>query len=457
MLYLVTGLPGASKSLNTLKYIIENDDWSGREIYYNNVKLLMLDIDVCHSFSGWFYGVYIEQLKKSDPKLFEKVMKVVKRVHKAGDFCSLDTFPHLVHLFNAWLDSTGPLDLFVFWCRKLYSAKRQEPLNDYLAMAETVTIEHLKMFNLHFTHFDNAANWHTLPHGSVIFVDECQQTFPPRAAGSRVPLHCSEFETHRHKGFDVFLVTQDAMLLDNHVRRLVGAHMHFFRPFGGSLIKRQWADKVFNPEDYFQAQQAQTKPQPRDSNYYGLYWSADEHTHKFKAPLKLLMIFPVIITSAFLIYYVTSGAFFNSSEPSETSEPDSSSLVSGLPSASTPAPQAVQSTDRKILPYVQLATANTPISGMCLEITYGGYQVVRRQKATVTHFFNCVVKHPEKETNNKPSPEASESQQSQSPDSGLVITLDAHYFEAMGFKFSFYKYTPILAYDNFAYMFPRVN
>ena len=86
MLYLVTGLPGASKSLNTLKYIIENDDWSGREIYYNNVKLLMLDIDVCHSFSGWFYGVYLEQLKKSDSKLFEKVMKVVKRVHKAGDF-----------------------------------------------------------------------------------------------------------------------------------------------------------------------------------------------------------------------------------------------------------------------------------------------------------------------------------------------------------------------------------
>lgn len=457
MLYLITGLPGASKSLNTLKYIIENDDWTGREIYYNNVKLLMLDIDVCHSFSGWFYGVYLVQIEKSDPKLFLKVMKVVKRVHKAGDFCSLETFPHLLHLFNAWLDSTGPLDLFVFWCRKLYSAKRQEPLNDYLAMAETVTIEHLKMFNLHFTHFDNAANWYQLPHGSVIFVDECQQTFPPRATGSKVPIHCSEFETHRHKGFDVFLVTQDAMLLDNHVRRLVGAHLHFFRPFSGSLIKRQWADKVFNPEDYFQAQQAQTKPQPRDSNYYGLYWSADEHTHKFRVPFKLLLLFPVIITAALLIWYVTSGAFFKKDDPQK--DPQSEQPISATTAiAHPPTTSQTVSTDRRIVPYVQLPTANTPISGMCLEITYGGYQVVRRQKSIVTHFFNCVVRHADNSSQSKSEPQnPTEPQSADIPDSGTVITLDAHYFEAMGFKFSFYKYTPILAYDNLAYMFPRVN
>jgi hypothetical protein len=111
---------------------------------------------------------------------------------------------------------------------------------------------------------------------------------------------------------------------------------------------------------------------------------------------------------------------------------------------------------RKIVPYVQLATANTPIAGMCLEITYGGFQVVRREKAQVTHFFNCVVRLPEQDDGKEPKSE-SENHPRELPDSGTVITLDAHYFEAMGFKFSFYKYTPILAYENLAYMFPRVN
>jgi hypothetical protein len=453
MLYVVTGLPGASKSLNTLKYIIETSDFANRPIYYNNVKLVMLDLDVCNSFSGWFYGVYYPSIEK-DATTLQKVRKVLLRIHKEGDMATPETFPHLIHLFDAWLCGTGPVDLFVYWVKRLYAPQRAQPLLDYLDITETPQVEHIKRFNLHFTHFPQAALWFELPRNSVIFVDECQQTFPPRPVGARVPMHCSEFETHRHKGYDVFLVTQDAKLLDNHVRRLAGVHIHFFRPFSGPIVKRIWSDKVIDPDDYFQKKASQIKTVPRDKKYYGLYWSADVHTHKFKVPTKLLLIFPVFFGVIYGIYFVSSGAFVSSAQQTDTAEVQQVAAQSATP----PAPLTSNSDPmaRKIVPYVQLATANTPIAGMCLEITYGGFQVVRREKAQVTHFFNCVVRLPEQDDGKEPKSE-SENQPRELPDSGTVITLDAHYFEAMGFKFSFYKYTPILAYENLAYMFPRVN
>ncbi|WP_337843482.1 zonular occludens toxin domain-containing protein [Rheinheimera sp.] len=450
MLYLVTGLPGASKSLNTLKMIIEESDFSGREKYYNNVKLLMLDIEVCNSFAGWFYGVYLDSLGK---KPREKVNKILFRIHKEGESASADSFPHLVHLYDAWVSGTGPLDLFVKWCRKLYKPARLTALNEYLAAAEQPHIDHIKRFNLHFTRFEHAAAWYELPRGSVIFIDECQQTFPPRPVGAKVPQHCSEFETHRHKGYDVFLVTQDAKLLDNHVRRLTGRHIHFFRPFGGTVVTRLWADKVFDPEDYFQRKQAQQKPAPRDKKYYGLYWSADLHTHKFKLPTKLLLLPLVVILLAYLIYQIT--------QIGKTDQPEPTVSEQSTSPASQPVQQTVQAeTTRQLLPFVNLLQANTPISGMCQELTYGGYEVVKKEikgkrYTEVRHLFNCVVGSVEVQVQPLESQPEGDPATPQTRTELNIVTLDSQFFELMGFKFLYYGYTPILTYENLAFIFPK--
>lgn len=42
MIYLITGTPGASKTLNTLKLVCESDTFKGREIYYFNISELQL-------------------------------------------------------------------------------------------------------------------------------------------------------------------------------------------------------------------------------------------------------------------------------------------------------------------------------------------------------------------------------------------------------------------------------
>jgi len=63
--------------------------------------------------------------------------------------------------------------------------------------------------------------------GDVIVIDEVQRHWRPRGMGSKVPPEIAALETHRHKGVDFVIVTQNPMLIDGNARRLVGrAHPH---------------------------------------------------------------------------------------------------------------------------------------------------------------------------------------------------------------------------------------
>ena len=66
----------------------------------------------------------------------------------------------------------------------------------------------------------------TFPEGALVFIDEAQRVYRPRAAGSRVPPEVAAFETHRHQGLDFVIVTQHPNLIDANVRKLVGRHLH---------------------------------------------------------------------------------------------------------------------------------------------------------------------------------------------------------------------------------------
>lgn len=70
--------------------------------------------------------------------------------------------------------------------------------------------------------------------GDVIVVDEVQRWWRPRGMGTKPPKMIQALETHRHKGVDFVLITQNPMLIDQNVRRLVGRHQHIRRLFGWS-------------------------------------------------------------------------------------------------------------------------------------------------------------------------------------------------------------------------------
>lgn len=448
MLYLRTGLPGASKTLNTLKEIIEDKNNAGRPVYYNNIKLLMLDFEVCGSFAGWFYGIYWPELDvKKKPPLQKRLLKI----HGEGELASLETFPHLEQLYNAWLGEKGDLMLWLYWVRLLYPVSRREELRLYLEFSEKdqITADSLKQFNLDFRRFDHPSRWYELPRNSIIVIDECQQTFPNRAVGSKVPQHCSEFETHRHKGWDIHLVTQDAKLLDNHVRRLAGTHVHYFNPFKSSRVTRYQGDKVFDQEDYFQKKNTISSVIARDKRYYGLYWSADAHTHKLVIPKKLLLALPIPFLVAFLAYYLISGSWLSNpvSVPVETSPNQANNSVTSHTSSSDSSSAYIPTDSPE--PYTQIkpfsaVSADTPLGQLCETLTYAGYELTSRYgRYLPEHFFNCELPFNQEEAKNdenfvKPS-----------------LLLDGYYLSNLGFTFEYINRMPVLSYGNTRYIFPR--
>lgn len=132
--------------------------------------------------------------------------------------------------------------------------------------------------------------WMDLPKGSIIVIDECQFVFSKKPNGSKLPEFYEQLATHRHRGFDIYLVTQHPSLIDNFVRQLVGQHYHAVRKFGfeRSTIY-EWSS--VNPAPTSSNSQKAAVPMkwafPKE--VYGYYKSAEVHTVKRSIPMKVVL------------------------------------------------------------------------------------------------------------------------------------------------------------------------
>lgn len=137
--------------------------------------------------------------------------------------------------------------------------------------------------------FNDIEKWQDLPDGSLILVDEAQRFLRPRS-GRQVPDWLGAFETHRHRGFDFIFITQHPSLIDTHVRRLVGRHHHFHRPFGvKNSIRYTWEYTQENPCT-FTFKDAIRKPIKTNPEVFKLYKSTSVDTHKRQLPWGKLAI-----------------------------------------------------------------------------------------------------------------------------------------------------------------------
>jgi zona occludens toxin len=203
MIFLVTGTPGGGKTLNTLKFINEDDQFKNRPIYYFNIKDLTFD----------------------------------------------------------WFEITA----------------------------------------------DEVRTWQALPDNSVIVVDEAQRVFPKRGNKVQTPQGVAELDTHRHRGFDFFFITQHPTLVDHDLRKFVGQHRHYERSFGMESARLlTWQKAQYNVDDYHIKQEAETTRIRFDKKYYNSYKSATDHNVKKRVPAKIWIL-------GFLMVGVFSGiAYFAS-------------------------------------------------------------------------------------------------------------------------------------------------
>lgn len=151
--------------------------------------------------------------------------------------------------------------------------------------------------------FPDAEKWHELPAGSIIVIDEAQRVFRPRSTGKGVPEHVSKFETHRHNGHDVYLITQHPMLIDQNIRRLAGTHRHVVRTFGAKkAFIHEW-NEVKSDCDRKRTDSSKTAfVYPK--HVYGWYKSAEMHTHKLALPKQVYYLVGMLLMMCALGYYL---------------------------------------------------------------------------------------------------------------------------------------------------------
>jgi zona occludens toxin len=146
--------------------------------------------------------------------------------------------------------------------------------------------------------------WMDCPAGSIIVIDEAQAVFPQRGPKNDQPPHVEALNTHRHHGFDFYIVTQYPKMLDVAVRRLTGRHLHFDRRFGAQTVNRyEWNRVEEDPNDKWKKQEAVRESVKFDKSLFGLYESAEVHTHKRRYPKKVIAAVVFFLAIPFAMYF----------------------------------------------------------------------------------------------------------------------------------------------------------
>lgn len=211
-------------------------------------------------------------------------------------------------------------------------------------------------------------DWRDTPEGSVVIYDECQQEHLYPSTGQRGEVkdeRIRAMETHRHTGHDLVFITQAPTFVHHHIRKLVGEHLHLYRPNGlkGANVYT-WGFTCDSPNDRQEQERADHYLYKFDPSHYPLYKSATVHTHKFRVPRKIVVLLSLILAGAGYIAYALADGFKSmqpaaSADVVETEPVQQQGKASGGAGAAAPPPAAA------IYAWSSTPSA-TPISG-CIE------------------------------------------------------------------------------------------
>lgn len=207
---------------------------------------------------------------------------------------------------------------------------------------------------------DQARNWHELPEGSLIVIDEAQRLFRPRPGRGEPPPHVALLETHRHRGYDIYLITQHPTLIDQNVRRLTGAHRHVVRTFGlNRAVIHEWGEVRLDCERRRQDSSKTNWKYPKD--VFKIYKSAEAHTHGLQMPKQvyyLVGLLALLVALSIYLYQRVSD---------RTSKPEAELLTSTAPALTfTQAVYSPQSSEKEkpLTPAEYVATFQPRIEGL---------------------------------------------------------------------------------------------
>lgn len=154
---------------------------------------------------------------------------------------------------------------------------------------------------------EQISKWWELPDNSIIVIDEAQQIFPGRANNREVPEGVRRMDTHRHRGFDFYVITQKHTKVDHDLRYFAGRHIHYERQFGWNGARRWEWNQAVDPDDYHARQTGISKRVNFPKKYFSVYKSAEVHTFKKRIPGKIWALGGLLTLVAGLAYAVVDG------------------------------------------------------------------------------------------------------------------------------------------------------
>lgn len=163
---------------------------------------------------------------------------------------------------------------------------------------------------------DAPDDWRETPEGSVVIYDECQEIFPSNAKPGVVhDDRITAMERHRHTGHDLYFITQAPTFVHHHIRKLVGRHIHLYRPNGiqGANLYT-WNFTCDSPNDRQEQERADHVLWKYPKEHFQFYKSATVHTHKFRFPKKIGFVLALILCGfAFVGWQLKDGLFTGTS------------------------------------------------------------------------------------------------------------------------------------------------
>lgn len=149
--------------------------------------------------------------------------------------------------------------------------------------------------------------WWEFPEGSIFVIDEAQQIWPGRANNRPVPESIKRMDTHRHGGYDFYVITQKHTMVDHALRYFVGRHIHLERQFGFNGARMLDFNKAVDPDDpNAQAEAVKSRIQ-FDKKYFDKYKSAEVHTFKKRIPTKAYVIGALMLAAVLVGVNLVSG------------------------------------------------------------------------------------------------------------------------------------------------------
>jgi len=219
-------------------------------------------------------------------------------------------------------------------------------------------------------------DWRTLPDGSYCVYDEAHSDhlFPGTGKPGRAEdIIIRDMDQHRHRGFDLFFITQFPTKVHHEIRHMASKHVHVHRAMGiqGAAVFT-FGRVISDPYDEKARSGADEELWHYPKKIFGLplsqlYKSATIHTHKFRMPAKvkgLLISGPIMLAILFFVghYFIPEGAW-----ASAMGGQDKGSASAAAPRPAPP-PQVGSSSFTQIAPEWETARAFPRLAG-CAALT----------------------------------------------------------------------------------------